>query len=94
MNMLLGIDFNNCVSIRRKAYDVDNPVQPPQGGSSGWKNVSYLPATPLGVELRRSSRDGESSLTPSCPPSGIARGYPHLRPSVLLLKTVMQDVLI
>jgi len=88
--MLLGIDFENCVSIRRNAYDVDNPVQAKR--SSGWKNVSYLPATPFGVELLRSSRDGESSLTPSY--ASLARGYPHLRPSVLLLKIVMNDVLI
>ena len=88
--MFLGIDFNNYVSIRRKAYDVDNPVQ--AKCSSGWKNVSYLPATPLGVELRRSSGDGESSLTPSY--ASLARGYPHLRPAVLLLKTVMHDVYI
>jgi len=64
--MLLGIDFNNCVSVRRKAYDVDNPVQAQR--SSGWKNVSYLPATPLGVELRRSSRVGGGIFT-----------YPELR---------------
>jgi len=88
--MLLGIDYNNCDAIRRKAYNVDNPVQAKR--SSGWKNVSYLPATPLGVELRRSSRDGESALTPSY--ALLARGYPHLRPSVLLVKIVMHDVLI
>ena len=46
--MLLGIDFNNRVNIRRKAYDVDNPVQAKR--SSG-----YVKMTPPSLELRRSS---------------------------------------
>ena len=58
--MLLGNDFNNCGSIRRKAYNMDNPVQAGRR-SSGMKSVLPLLTTPSGVELRSSGRRGASS---------------------------------
>ena len=79
--MQLENDFKNQDSIRRKAYHVDNPVQAKR--SSGEKDLSHLPTTPLGVELLRSSGErGVLPPTPSC--ASLAGGYPRLRPSVLL----------
>ena len=80
--MFLESDYKNDDRIRRKAYHVDNPVQAKR--SSGWKGILFPSPTPLGVELLRSS-DGERDFhTPSC--ASLARGYPHSRPTVLILK--------
>ena len=77
--MLLENNLKSCAKIRRKAYNVDNPVQAKR--SSGQKKplphrnyVVVQPATGLiGLEL---------CLTPSC--TSLARGYQHVRPSVFL----------
>jgi len=63
--------------IRRKAYNVDNPVQAKH--SSGCRDVACRVST---QELRCMS--GRYALTPSC--AVLARGYHCVRPSVLLLK--------
>jgi len=81
--MLLENNFKNYDNIRRKAYNVDNPVQA-KGAARGKKIPLYhqncVAVQPtIGVE-----GEGGVSLTPSCAP--LARGYQRVRPTVFFLK--------
>ena len=78
--MLLESDFINYGSrIRRKAYNIDSPVQA-QRNSGLW-----MPPPPRGTP-GSSTHYGVDwvgiTLTPSC--ATLARGYQYIRPTVLL----------
>jgi len=57
--MLLESNFKSYDSTRRKAYNVDNPVQAKR--SSGFRDTTPTRSTPKRVELLRSS-EGQSVI--------------------------------
>jgi len=70
---MLEIGFNNFVYIRRKAYNVDNPLQAKR--SSGLMNISSSPQPRSGLNSYGVLYWDGHSLTPSC--ALLARGYPR-----------------
>jgi len=59
---------------------VDNPLQAKR--SSGVTDITPVHLTPKWVELLRSFGGQRAASTPSC--ASLARGYPRVRPTVLL----------
>ena len=80
--MLLESNFKSYGRIRRKAYNVDNPVQAKR--SSGlWKQQHLLqPRNGLNYYVVPKGR-GSHLLTPNC--ASLARGYQRVRPTVFII---------
>jgi len=87
--MLLESNFKSYGGIRRKAYNVDNPVQAKR--SSGFMETTPHIQPRSGLNYYVVPIRARLLFTSSC--ASLARGYQYVRPTVLLLKPFQKNLL-